>query len=305
MIRLRPHPRAFTLVELLVALGIAAVLMALLIGVVSKVKQAAYRSSTAATIAALQGAIEAYYQNFKAYPGPISDETICGLDNSGLPGGLGNKRPTMSENLVLGLCGGLGFDSSGQNIIFSTEFVGRGPRTLANAGSSKIMAPFYGANDRITSYAPVNPAWWGLVIASNQQPLNTDSMIPEFLDTYPETMPILYYRAHRSAPGVASDSSSNILAPYDVRQNSAYVASPAAMNLGMARPLGHGLQLAGTYGVPPNRPTNYRYNLTTFMASPNDPSRPRVPDGYVLIAAGPARIYGTDDNIVSFGKVAP
>jgi prepilin-type N-terminal cleavage/methylation domain-containing protein len=295
--------RAFTLVELLVAIGIAAVLITLVVGVIAKVKQAAYRSTTAATIAALQGAVEQYYQNFKAYPGPVSDEAVCGLDNSGLP--IGVQRVSMSENLVLGLVGGLGFNSGGQ-VIFAKEFVGKGPRTLGSGAASKVMAPFYGANDRITSYAlaPTNPAW-GLVIGNNQQPLNTDSAIPEFLDSFPETMPILYYRAHRSAPGVASDGGSGgVLAQYDVRQNLVYLN----VRMGMATPQaghGHGLLTADVYTPPGNRGPNYRYNLTTFMASPNDPTRPRVPDGYVLISAGADRIYGTDDDVVSFGKVAP
>ena len=284
--------------ELLVVIGIAALLATIVVGVIAKVKAAAYRSATGASIAALSGAIEAYYQNFKAYPGPLSDETVCGVGGA-WPSGI-TQRPTMSENLVLGLAGGLGYNSSGQ-LVFAKEFVGRGPRKLVDSASSSTpMAPFYGANDRITSYSPANSAWWGLVIGNNMVPLNTDSNIPEYLDAYPEAMPILYYRAHRNAGGVASDSGN--LAQYDVRQNDAYLNQ----QLGLTHGTQHGLRQAGSYDAPEKRiGAGYRYNLTTFMASLNDSTQPRMRDGYVLVAAGSDRIYGTDDDIVSFGKVAP
>ena len=113
-------------------------------------------------------------------------------------------------------------------------------------------------------------------------------------------MPILYYRAHRGATNVASDSG-NVLGQYDVRQNMAYLSS----NLGNAKSAGHGLSSAGAYIDPGSRGTGYRYNLWTFMASLSDSTQPRMRDGYVLIASGADRIYGTVDDIVSFGNVAP
>ena len=61
--------RGFSLVELLVVIGIIALLVGILIPVVASVRRAAYDASTKATISALQNACTRYQTDFRAYPG--------------------------------------------------------------------------------------------------------------------------------------------------------------------------------------------------------------------------------------------
>src|SRR5512133_3397557 len=68
--------RGFTLVELLVVIGIIVILIGLLIPAVGYVRTAARVSSTQSLLVQLQGACEQYYQDFRAYPGPLyNDQT--------------------------------------------------------------------------------------------------------------------------------------------------------------------------------------------------------------------------------------
>jgi hypothetical protein len=41
------------------------------------------------------------------------------------------------------------------------------------------------------------------------------------------------------------------------------------------------------------------------LQNPQIPFTPRQKDGYILVAAGSDRMYGTNDDIVSFGSVQP
>ncbi len=66
------HAAGFTLIEVIVVVGIIIVLMALLFPVFSKVRATARRSATQSQMSGIQTACESYYQNFRAYPSPIS-----------------------------------------------------------------------------------------------------------------------------------------------------------------------------------------------------------------------------------------
>ena len=73
----------------------------------------------------------------------------------------------------------------------------------------------------------------------------------------------------------------------------------------------HGLRYVGIYGagqVSPLTPgPGYAYPLPAFpyLQNPQIPFTPRQKDGYILVAAGSDRMYGTNDDIVSFGSVQP
>jgi type II secretory pathway pseudopilin PulG len=267
-----PRNGGFTIVELLVVIGIIVALVALLLTVVTRIRKAGYNAASNAALAAIQGAVEAYHQNFRAYPGPVSTGTICGQPGSApMPQGIGSNGLTMSENLLLGLEGGL--VNTGSAIVFQGGQVGRGPLALNQPGGKQYT--------RFLNIA-VNKS------VGRFSALSQDSNVPEYVDSFPDNpLPFLYYRATIGAQS-----------QYDVLQNLAYTAAP----IGPPDPkMGgqHGLRFPGNpAGVPTRNPND----LGPYL---NSPTGMRGKDAFILIGAGPDRTYGTGDDITSFGSVLP
>jgi type II secretory pathway pseudopilin PulG len=160
--RNRPRQLAFSLAELLVVIGIIAVLVSVLIPVVSGVRRKAREADTRSLISQLQSAIEKYHQDHRAYPGPIPNNLIWNANaNAGSFGAtftvptppppgfdmtVGNlyTQITGAENLLLGLNGGLRATAAaggGIDLIYDPTLVGRGPQSL-NPLSPKRMEPY-------------------------------------------------------------------------------------------------------------------------------------------------------------------
>jgi prepilin-type N-terminal cleavage/methylation domain-containing protein len=300
----------FTLVELLVVIGIIGVLVGLLIPVVSKVKKSAYRADTANQISVIQGAINAYYGVFQAYPGPFDHMDLYGSSPSPL-NNTGPHRITMAENLVLGLLGGVQRDSKNPaKLVYNPDQVGAGPRSL-NLSNPKVYEPFLSKFDGWLSdrSSPFKDT-------TGQTPC-TDSNVPEFIDRYPsDPMPILYLRARKGAPGIISDQTPSKLYQYSILQIGRYVGiqKPTTINgIRQASTDGkHGLFAMGDVSEKASavRPNDALPYFKDPNASENlnlkDPTQgvPRSKDGYILISAGADRIYGTADDITTFGNVA-
>src|SRR6185312_14166627 len=108
---------AFTLIQLLVVIGIIVLLPSILIPTISHVRTSVHQSATAARVQALMSGIEQYFHQFNAYPGPVPDaglswgtKTNPNASAVQIPdaGNGGNQiLVTGSENLTLGLSGGL------------------------------------------------------------------------------------------------------------------------------------------------------------------------------------------------------
>ncbi len=262
---------AFTLVEMLIVIGLVLVLVALVVPAVSMVRIKAQSASTAAQLNAIRGAIESYFQTFQAYPGPLRDEEMYqqAAGAWGIPG----VKVTMSENLTLGLVGGL--DSATGK--YRADQLGMGP-----------------ARRDGTRYKPFMENWAEMV--SKGQVGNFDSAVPEFVDRFTdEALPIVYLRARRGAKGIISDQSTGgELYQYDLRQILPYT-------MGSPR---HGLKGLGDINsrVQPYQALPYFRNPQ--IPSPNNMTgTPRSKDTFILISAGPDHIYGTNDDITSFGSV--
>ena len=301
--------QAFTLIEVLVAIGVILVLVAILIPAVTYIRQSGYATATSAQIHALESAINSYYATFRAYPGPVPDEAV-GKPNaaSGITGNI-----TGTENLFLALCGGLNANGA-----YDPTLVGSGPfRTDPVTGTAKHLKPFYDnwateiSNSRDPGYSKdyrfrEAPAPGGAQA--------DDSNIPEFMDRFPDSMPLLYLRARVGAPGVA-DGSSMPTYQYSTYQVNGYTNAPSR---------GRKLGLTGSVGTPPqhglgvvqNAPEDYTkgnirtYTLNAYLSQdPNNPNlNPaqgvcRVRDTYIIISAGSDRIYGTADDITSSGSI--
>ncbi len=299
--------QGFTLVEILVVIGIIVVLASILLPSVALIREHGYATSTTAQIHALESAINSYHATFRAYPGPLPDDAV-GRSNAA-PGINGNVTGT--ENLFLALCGGL--DGSGR---YDPTLVGSGPfMTDPVTGTSKKLKPFYEnwateiVNSRDTAYGKdyrFREATGGGAAQAD------DSNIPEFMDRYPETMPLLYLRARVGAPGVADTPAGS--------GSMAYQYSTYQVN-GYTTPRNRKFCLSGSPGLPPQHGLGFTGNtdgsvrtltLNAYLSvDPNNPSgNPtagvcRAKDTFVIISAGADRIYGTKDDITSFGSVMP
>jgi len=114
----RPRKPGFTLVELLVVVGIIALLIGLLLPALGKVVQRAKATQTLGTMQNFAKACDAYYQEFGEYPAAIPDSVLYRntAQETAFP------RITAMENAILALMGGY--------------------RTLTGAGADEEYANF-------------------------------------------------------------------------------------------------------------------------------------------------------------------
>src|SRR3954451_8771300 len=99
---------AFTLLELLVVIGIIVLLAAILVPVVSQIRMKGYVTTTQAQMQRIAAAVQSYYHDFKAYPGPLANSSLAGWPNAAnnkmamaatVP--IDPKMITSTENLTL------------------------------------------------------------------------------------------------------------------------------------------------------------------------------------------------------------
>jgi prepilin-type N-terminal cleavage/methylation domain-containing protein len=288
--------RGFTLVELLVVIGIIGVLISILLPVISHVRTTSYVASTQNQLLVIQNAIEAYRQNFEAYPGPLPDSEIVPAT---VPPVIGFAA-TSSENLVLGLLGGLQMNAATGAITYSSALVGSGPLSLNRLKTQRYQA--YG--DPVSAgLDPIKDTTGAWLPWSNSQHSGVsfqgqykDTQIPEFVDRFPDAMPILYVRARVGATGVVTDGATTFptgtTAAYNQQQLAPYTFPKLPMPPSQNPPFN------------PNPPAGgFELYLPEYFGTFSDPRKPRQRDGYMLIAAGADRKYGTADDVTNTGKL--
>src|SRR4051812_8074571 len=99
------HPKAFTMIELLVVVGIIILLIAILLPALSGAKNAARKADTTALMTGLSNNITTYFQSFNAYPGPVPTSPNGTSPNS--TSSLDNGKISGTQNLLLGLSYGM------------------------------------------------------------------------------------------------------------------------------------------------------------------------------------------------------
>ena len=217
--------------------------------------------------------------------------------------------------------------------------IGTGPRSLS-PGSPGQHSAFY-TNTKELSAGSFSDK---VDNAGRPIPSCFDSSVPEFVDRFNEPMPILYLRARRGAKGVMSDVKNyNAMAPsdlyqYDVRQYYSYICDPSGgspsggiviggrkqqdrsggglWQLASADPRGGiGDPAMGGSGDPLlNGKDRVNFAIAYFrdpgLNTPangvtNETGTPRSKDSFILISAGPDRLFGTADDLCTFGSVVP
>ena len=312
----RTHPRlcrdrGFTLVELLVTIGIIVVLVGLLVPVVGKVRLAAQEASTKNFISQIASACENYQLTFRAYPGPLSNDQVNAAGSGATaPVITGVPMPgqiTGTENCVLGLLGGIqATTGSGGAVTYTYDpaLVGVGPNSL-NPRQPKRYPAFIDAKYLSSATGPKTGHFGGEFGEAN------DTIIPEFVDQFPNALPILYLRARTGAVANGTRNATN---------NSVITESSASSQYTLGQITGYtaalpsqGLKTLG-FATPfvPLDPKVMPYDAYGYFASPAsvagatpDQTLARQKDSFILISAGKDRVYGTPDDITNFGSVLP
>jgi type II secretory pathway pseudopilin PulG len=310
---------------MLTVIGIIVLLAAILLPVVSSVRNKAHATSTGALLANIAAGMERYYADHRAYPGPLSNGQIAGggvpvlMDFTNLPASTPPPpetdplKITQAENVVLGLLGGVKpHATTAGRVVFDPNLIGTGVLSL-NPRNPKRYPAYMNKTD--LSEGDFSD---GVGDAD-------DTVIPEWVDRFPDPMPILILRAKVGASGIVSDAPDATQQQYDLKQIKAYTSIESGRTIGVGRvalsvdeifprPSGnpppqaelikHGLRTVtnNTTSVnpaPTGQQYRYPYDLYGFMRHPSLANMPRQKDGYILISAGQDRIYGTRDDVVN------
>ena len=201
--------RGFTLVELMVVIGIIVVLMGILIPTAGLVRKRAYAARTLALIQKALQRCHAYYNDFQAYPGIIDDGQLYINSNSSPPTlGVGGqpltnvtqsmqaipplKWVTSSENLLLSLMGGTKITPGpSPSFQFDMNLVQTGGLQSLNPNNPKA----YGAYVAYSAGEVSEGQFYDATV--NDPGYGRDSVIPEFIDSFTDALPIIYIRATR------------------------------------------------------------------------------------------------------------
>ncbi|MDB5297335.1 MAG: type secretion system protein [Phycisphaerales bacterium] len=312
--RRRPHPAAakngFTLVELLVVIGIIVILVAILLPVAGKVRTQAQSARTQSSMVAIAGAIERYFTDEHSYPGMIRNADITAGAVTVPPD---SKPLTSSENLVVTLNGGYVF-VAGANPTVNPQEVGKGPLNLSASPVKRVRhVPYVDASSGNLlpagwdpTVALANKAYWKINgAAGTDNPLdmpggvtatNIDSSAPEFVDNYSQPRAILYLRANvggitppSTPPAGATTDYADDTYQYNYKHLLPYKRDAAGDFAGDF------LNFGGTASDEDN------LNAKDYFKHPSISDTPRGKDKYLLISAGADRRYGTPDDIIVGG----
>ncbi len=276
--------RAFTLVEMLLVIGIILILISILVPTVTRVRIAAQTASTRQMFSRIEAGISQYYTDFQAYPGPFANTqvgTAAGITTWTIDGATGGTTNlTSTENMVLGVVGGLRVTAGpALQAVFTSTSMPTGPASLNTVNPKKY--PGYVNVEAVETTAVVAPRFF----PGNTKGLggSSDTIVPEIMDKFSNPMPILYLRANRGSTGFVSTATNNT-----VQYNFGHLAPYGFTTINTTDFQAHANDgsLAGSY----------RYFGNTAVSG----VVPYMKDTYILISAGADGKYGTNDDITNF-----
>ena len=189
------------MVELMVVVGIIAVLVTLIIAVVPPCATAGRKASVQQQINTLQSAIDAYYLDYRAYPGPLADASVyIGDRPPGRTSPAARRRRRTSSSACSAGCAASATSSS-----YDPDRVGKGAVNFLPEAPS-MPKPYMDIGRR------QDDALRRRFKDATGRTAN-DSNIPEFVDGFEEPLPLLYLRARPGSTGIVGPAYQ-----YDVRR---------------------------------------------------------------------------------------
>lgn len=284
--------RAFTLTELLVAIGIIAILIAILLPALSKVIGKAKRTQTESTLQEFAKACDAFQQEFGFYPGIVpeavlaADPKISGMENALLHlmgGAIDQDDPQYAS--FGGAWSEITF-GSGPNafsIKVNKNEIGKGPRM-----AGKQFPPFFAPKSSELQAAEQ-------VYSGSDYPFSME--LPDLLDAWGQ--PVAYFRAMRD--------SGPLVGAANVGQYSAAPLAPYVTNVTALGELGKS-QAQSLFNVTNDVPRTLAQILRSVAfkggasAATDDPLNGTARGRYAIISPGPDGIYFASTEVLGGGS---
>lgn len=196
----------------------------------------------------------------------------------------------------MALCGALTVNAAGA-IEYDPDLVGRGATSLGPNAARRKKYPAY-IDPTPGQMVPNKP--WTPNSADGETPGTPpgsgDSEVPEFMDRFPNSRPILYVRANLGGIGIATGTNPQYSTQYFDRYKRGDPTPDDPKNANDFP----GDFVFRTVNPPNPLATDYKtWNL--YLQNPSVANTPRRKDSYILVSAGADNAFGTKDDIF-FGQ---